>query len=189
MSITSVVVNPAELEHVLLRVAAGDPRAFAQLVTRTRTPVRAIARRWLRSNEDAEEVAQDVFAQVWAQAASFDARRGSVIGWLSTITRNKSIDRLRLRRSVISLDEVAEHLACDSLGPEDQLIKNQSADELHAALTMLAAPRRRVLILAFFEGQTHEEVAQTESIPLGTAKSHARRAMISLREHMVVFTK
>ena len=178
--------NPAEgLERLILRMADGDQTALSAVYAQTVGQVFAIAVSVLRSKEDAEEVACDVYSHAWHRARTYDAGRGSVMAWLAVIARNKAIDRLRQRRNHLSLDDVrqqalAESLAEEAAGPEEGLALFESGTLVHRAMESLAPQRRLLLGLAFFRGLSHQEIADALGMPLGTVKSHVRRALSAL---------
>ncbi len=180
------VPNSTEgLDRLLSRVADGDQAALSTLYERTVAQVFAIACGVLRSREDAEEIACDVYAHAWRRAATYDATRGSVMAWLAVIARNKAIDRLRQRRVHVSLDDerqqvLAASLAGEAAGPEEMLALFESGSLVHRALESLTPNRRRLLGLAFFRGLSHQEIADALGMPLGTVKSHVRRALAAL---------
>lgn len=174
------------LEGLVVRIAAGDKRALSSLYELTVAQVAAVARGVLNSKEDAEEIVCDVYVHVWQQAAAFDSARGNVRAWLIIMAKNRSIDRLRKRRSTVSLDDEREQglvatLAGDEDGPDQVLSRFQSGSAVHRALAALTPLRRRLLGLAFFRGMSHQEIADTVKLPLGTVKSHVRRALASMQ--------
>ena len=179
------------LEAVLRAMARGNQAALSQLYEQTVAQVHAIAMRLLRCKEDAEEVVCDVYAHVWQNARSYDSQRGTVMAWLAVMTRNRAVDRLRQRRDTLSLDDdrqgaLAASLAGEALGPEQVLAQFQSGTAVHSALRSLSAQRRYLLGLAFFEGLSHQEIADATRIPLGTVKSHLRRALAALQGELSV---
>jgi RNA polymerase sigma factor (sigma-70 family) len=102
------------------------------------------------------------------------------------MARNRAFDRLRQRRELLSLDDerndgIAQTAASDALGPEQMLAQFQSGNAVHRALEFLTPQRRRLLGLAFFDGLSHQEIADVVGLPLGTVKSHVRRALARLR--------
>jgi RNA polymerase sigma factor (sigma-70 family) len=174
------------LEDLVSRIAAGDKQSLSSLYELTVAQVAAIARSVLRSNEDAEEVVCDVFVHVWQQAANFDASRGNVMAWLIIMAKNRAIDLLRKRRNGVSLEDEREQglvatLVGEGEGPDEVLSRFQTGSAVHRALATLTPLRRRLLGLAFFRGMSHQEIAEAVGMPLGTVKSHVRRAMAGMR--------
>jgi RNA polymerase sigma-70 factor (ECF subfamily) len=151
----------------------------------------SLAMRFTRDAPTAEEVTEDVFWQVWRQAPRFDAARGCAMAWLLTMARSRALDALRSRsREIVEAveDEALERaqLAHESSAlrhddPGDLLHAVQASSRLHAALRALEPLPRQLISLAFFRGLTHEEIAEQVSLPLGTVKSHIRRALAALR--------
>jgi RNA polymerase sigma-70 factor (ECF subfamily) len=179
------------LEDLVCSVAAGDPEALSRVYEQTVAQIFAIARGMLRCKEDAEEVVCDVYTQAWQRANTYDARRGTVMAWLAVMTRNRAVDRLRQRREAVSLDDdrqgtLAASLAGEALGPEQVLSQFQSGSAVHRALQSLSAQRRVLLGLAFFQGLSHQEIADATGMPLGTVKSHLRRALAALQGELTV---
>jgi RNA polymerase sigma factor (sigma-70 family) len=174
------------LEELVLAMVRGEQAAFSALYQQTVTQIFAIARCLLRSKEDAEEVVCDVYTYAWQRAHAYDSTRGSVMAWLSVMTRNRAVDRLRQRRATVSLDderhdELHRSLVADTLGPEQILAQFQSGSAVHRALSTFSTQRRHLIGLAFFQGLTHEEIAAVVGMPLGTVKSHVRRALAVLQ--------
>jgi RNA polymerase sigma-70 factor (ECF subfamily) len=174
------------LEVLLRAMAGGNQAALSSLYEQTVGQVYAIALRVLRCKEDAEEVVCDVYSQAWHSARSFDSDRGPVMAWLAVMARNRAVDRLRQRRDVLSLDderhaELAASLAGEAPGPDQVLAKFQEGSAVHRALESISAQRRQLLGMAFFQGLSHQEIADATRIPLGTVKSHLRRALAALQ--------
>jgi RNA polymerase sigma-70 factor (ECF subfamily) len=175
-------------EALLAGLAAGDRDASAAFVRRFQGRVYGLARTIVRDSGTAEDVAQEAFVRAWRYAASYDARRGTVLTWLLTIVRNVAVDRLRLRR--------AEPLDPELLASKLQLHQAREArdehsavaerEQLRQALAILPAEQRRALLLAAYFGRTAGEIAELEAIPLGTAKTRIRTAMHRLRDWMEV---
>ncbi len=170
--------------ELLRRVAAGDQDALLTLYDRYGRLVYSLAYRMLQDHQLAEEVTQDVFTRVWQSAASFDPERSSFTTWLTSITRNRTIDVLR-RRRVRGLTGAGEAelntaitRADERLSPEFHL----EALAVREALAQLPETQREVLELAYFQGMTQREIAEYLNIPLGTVKTRMRLGMIKLRE-------
>lgn len=179
---TREVLSARHLESLVRAMAAGDPNALSSIYEQTVAQVFAIARAILRSKEDAEEIVCDVYTNAWAGAAKYDASRGSVMAWLAVMARNRSIDRLRQRREHLSLDDsqheaLAGSIQGEAMGPDQVLANFQSDSAVRAALETLTPQRRLLLGLAFFQDMSHQEIADSLGMPLGTVKSHVRRAL------------
>jgi RNA polymerase sigma-70 factor, ECF subfamily len=169
----------------LARVARGDQLAFAELYDRHARLVFSLALRILQERADAEDVVQEVFAQVWAQAGRYDASRGAVAAWMLMLTRSRAIDRLRARRArpeTAAESETAENVADLSATQDLELLSAEQVGRLQRALKDLPEAQRTALELAYYEGLTHAEVAQRLAEPLGTVKTRIRQAVIKLRE-------
>jgi RNA polymerase sigma factor (sigma-70 family) len=178
--------STARLEALVCATARGDQTAFSALYEQTVGQVFSIARCLLRNKEDAEEIVCDVYTFAWQRAQAYDSTRGSVMAWLSVMTRNRAVDRLRQRRETVSLDDerheaLSRSLHADTLGPEQILAQFQAGSAVHQALSALSEKRRQLIGLAFFQGMTHEEIAAVVGMPLGTVKSHVRRALAVLQ--------
>lgn len=185
-SLASSQRSADSLESLVTAMAAGNQSALSGLYEQTVSQIFGIARCMLRSREDAEEIVCDVYANAWANAKNYDPRRGSVMAWLGIMARNRSVDRLRQRRELLSLDDsdnegLAGRLVSGTSGPDEILASFQSGSAVHAALASLSPLRRRLLGLAFFQDLSHQEIAAAEGIPLGTVKSHVRRALAVLQ--------
>lgn len=173
-------------EALLAGVAQGDNEASVAFVRRYQKRVFGLAYSMIGDTEAAEEVTQEALIRVWRHAPVFDARRGSVTTWVLTITRNLSIDALRLRRAVpIDPDEFLTLGLISNEGlPEESAMAGESVPALRAALATLPADQRRALVLAAVWGKTAAEISESESIPLGTAKTRIRAGMSKLRAAM-----
>jgi len=168
----------------IAQISRGDEQALGHLYDATLGRVHGLALRITRNRQAAEEVAEDVYWQVWRQAPRFDAGRGSAMSWLLTITRSRALDSLRRDDEADAHPEPETLLAAEVSqegDPQDLLEATQRDARLHAALAGLDALPRQLLALAFFRGLTHEEIAAQAELPLGTVKSHIRRALAVLK--------
>jgi RNA polymerase sigma-70 factor (ECF subfamily) len=175
------------LAALLGRIAAGEECALALLYELTVARLFSLARLIVRDTRDAEEVVCDTFIQVWRNARQYDPQRGSVLAWLLTICRSRAVDRVRRNRTALGGNsDLAPGTATDryELGPEGvlQLFKQDSA--VFRTLAKLSPLRRRLIALAFFRGLTHEEIAKETELPVGTVKSHIRRALAAMRSEL-----
>lgn len=169
-------------ETLLAGLAAGDDDAALAFVRRFQRKVYGIAVAVVRDPGLAEDVAQRTFERAWQHAQMYDPRRGSASAWLGTIAHHLAIDAVRVRRpSPLDPDDVATFTAAVTTGPEDHALSSQAADGLRSALATLPSAQARAVVMAGICGLTAQEVAEREGIPLGTAKTRIRAAMIRLR--------
>ena len=169
------------------RMTRGDPDALGEIYDRHGRLLYSLAFRIVRDQSDAEDVVQEVFSQAWRQAARYDASRGSVLGWLLTLTRSRAIDRLRGRRSrpEPSADDGLLNAFPDPAAPADVLVASAvQATQIRAALDGLSGLQRVAIELAFYEGLTHAEIAERLELPLGTVKTRIRQGLLKLRERL-----
>ncbi|HET6617635.1 MAG TPA: sigma-70 family RNA polymerase sigma factor [Gemmatimonadota bacterium] len=179
-----------EIQSLLMRVAEGETQALAELYDATARYVFGILRRMLWSAESAEEVAQEVYLQVWKTAGSFDPERGSAWSWLALLTRSRAIDRMRAdgsyRDAVDDLQRIATRSSMEESDGNllQDIARSERAEVIHAALRDLPGDQRRALELAFFGGLSHREIADRTETPLGTVKTRIRTALLKLRERL-----
>jgi RNA polymerase sigma-70 factor (ECF subfamily) len=171
--------------RLLDRMVQGDGDALAELYDRYARPVYSLALRILRDAGDAEDIVQEVFAQLWRHASRYTATRGVVAAWLLTVARSRAIDRLRARRArpEAAPDDAAASRVIDASPPIDhQLLSAEQIAGVRAALDDLPVLQRVAVELAYFDGLTHAEIADRLEQPLGTVKTRIRLAMAKLRE-------
>ena len=175
-------------EALLAGLASGESDAAVAFIRRFQRRVFGLAMTILSDTAAAEDVAQETFARAWRHADAFDPRRGPVATWLLTIARNLAIDTLRLRRAdPVDPDTlVSVQGAAADAGPEERAMMGDDARRLHEALATLPTDQRRALVLAAFYGKTAREIGESENVPLGTAKTRIRSAMIKLRASLQV---
>ncbi len=171
-------------EALVAGMASGDERAGAAFVHRHERRVFGIALAITANRSTAEDVAQESFLRAWRHAAVFDPRRASATAWLSTITRNLAIDALRLRRAVPvdPADAVWLELGNSEPAPEARAVHSDAVDRVRAALLAVPVDQRRALVRSAFYGQSAAEIAEAESIALGTAKSRIRLGLAKVRD-------
>ncbi|MCX6080140.1 MAG: sigma-70 family RNA polymerase sigma factor [Chloroflexi bacterium] len=165
------------------QVVKGDERAFLALYDRYSTYVYAVTLRILHDPMLAEEVTQDTFLKLWGRARQFLAERGALISWLLTIARRTSLDRLRLENRRLTLstgtdpDDLWQNLIEPDTGSDESRWRS-----LHFAVTALSPDQRQVIELAYYQGLSQSEIAETLGWPLGTVKTRLRTAMEQLRD-------
>lgn len=174
------------LQEWIVRLVDRDQLAFSALYNVMLGRVYGLALRMTRCVQLAEEVAEDTFWQIWRQAPRFDPDRGSAVTWIMTIARSRALDALRRRNPAERHNdpEASADTVFSGDNPPDLLTAIQEGELLHAALASLDPVPRQLLALAFFCGLSHEEIACHAGLPLGTVKSHIRRALITLRQVM-----
>ena len=173
------------LEEISLieRVRDRDESALEALHARYAGPVYSLALQVTHSDRSAQDVAQEVFWAVWKDAGRFDASKGALSSWLFALARHKAIDLVRreanVRKRTADVDLELE-MAPDDV--DDAVWVRVRRDRVVAAMATLPEAQRTALELAFFGGLTHVEVAERLDIPLGTAKTRIRTALLRLRE-------
>jgi len=177
--------EPAQENDVALlkAITAKDEAALAQLYDRYRVILFGLLMRILNNREEAEDVLQEVFLQVWRKAADFDENRGRPFTWLVTLGRSRGIDRLR---TLAARERVAEAGARE---PSEEIsdaatdaFKSEQRGLVTDALAKLPDEQKRPLMLAYFDGLTQSEIAANLGAPLGTVKTRMRTGMMRLRE-------
>jgi RNA polymerase sigma-70 factor (ECF subfamily) len=183
---TASAPNPVERapdETLLAAMSAGDPDAALMFVRRFQRVVYGVALAGVGDRGLAEDVAQQAFEHAWRQAGLYDPRRGTVRAWLTGIAHNLAVDTARMRRPTpIAPPELGDLISAIAHGPEQQVLLGETAAELAEALAALPAEQARAVVMAAAHGFTAREIAQTEGIPLATAKSRIRIALDKLHE-------
>jgi RNA polymerase sigma-70 factor (ECF subfamily) len=183
-----VTADPED-DALLAGMAAGDMRAADVFVRRHAPSVIGVASPIVSDLALAEDVAQEAFSRAWRAAATYDPHRGSVRNWLLAISRNAAIDVVRVRRAApLAPDAIAGLLDVDGQGarPDDGLVADAEAREVRRALERLPDEQRRALVLAAIGGRSAAEVGAIEGIPLGTAKTRIRTALLRMRDLLEV---
>jgi RNA polymerase sigma factor (sigma-70 family) len=170
-------------ENLLSAMALNDEGAAIAFIRRYQRRLFGLALGIVSDPSLAEEIAQEALIRVWKHAPVYDVRRGSVTTWVLTITRNLSIDALRMRRSIpVEPDDlIALGLASREPDPEDAAELSDASGRVHRALQTIPPEQRQALLLSAYYGLTAEEISERESIPLGTAKTRIRAALIKVR--------
>lgn len=186
----SSVDEQQRLCALVARMAKADEAALGELYDAAIGRVYGFALRIVNHVGTAEEIASDVFLQAWRDAGRYDASRSRVLTWLLMMCRSRALDRLRAREANEVLHDDPETLVAETSaeggGPADLLEATQTSHALHAAIATLQPMQRQMLGLAFFRGLSHQEIADHMDLPLGTVKSHIRRAVEALRTQLGV---
>lgn len=182
-------VSPdATLVHRLLQK---DVSAFEQLYDRHSRAIYSLVLRILQQAGTAEEVVQDVFLQLWRNAAQYDVSRGPFVPWLFTLARNRALDTLRLKseRQRRREDQTEELPPIASVPQyEQQLDEKRRAEKVRGLMASLSPQQKKAIELAYFEGLSHSEIAAALKEPLGTVKSWIRNGLSRLKEELQATT-
>ncbi|HKE91018.1 MAG TPA: sigma-70 family RNA polymerase sigma factor [Gemmatimonadales bacterium] len=188
-------LSQEEERSLLERLLAHDERALGELYDLLAPWVLGLATRILADEDDAEEVLGTVFEQVWSRIHLHDPQRGPLVPWVLSIARNRSVDLLRRRRRwwrkaqrverewLAGADVVAA--VADRSGAEAAVPGWPVHRAVHQALAELPPEQRRVVVLAYFEGLSHAEIARRTGDPLGTVKTRMRLAHRKLEDALV----
>lgn len=169
-------------EALLAGYGAGDRDAAVAFVRRFQHRVFGVAVSVLHDGALAEDVAQEAFVRAWRHAAAYDPRRGAVLPWLLTITRNLAIDAVRARRvRPVELGDLPVSLASGDPAPDERSETGDAFERVQRSLRQLPVEQRRAVMLAAYGGRTAREVGEAEGVPLGTAKTRIRTGMLRLR--------
>lgn len=176
-----------ELVQWLSETSAGSQSAFKNLYDATSPQLYSLLLRMLRNPDSAQDVLQDAYVKIWHKAASYAPERGAPLTWLLTIARYSALDRLRKRRPEVTLPDdpdLEARLLEDEEGrnPSDANEELQKLGAVQNCLNTLKPTQQNSVLLAYYEGLTHEELSERLGAPLGTVKSWVRRGLARLRE-------
>lgn len=179
---------PDRLAGILARVALGDRAAFELLYRVTASRLYPVALRVLGEPQLAEDALQEAFVAIWHHAGRYRADRGAPLAWLATLVRFKALDLARAKPNDLPLEEVDDEgkrrmhdAAHDGPTPEEALLARCNDDRLKHCLGQLDEEPRRVVLMSFYEGLTHSELAAKLAYPLGTVKAWIRRSLMRLQ--------
>lgn len=177
-----------DLDALLVRTATGDQQAFSALYDLTASRVLGLIRRVLIDAAQSEEVAQEVFLEAWQSASRFDPNKGRAMTWIMTMAHRRAIDRIRASQA--SRDRDTAVGIRDLPTAYDQVAETVEVrvehERVEVAMATLSEAQRQAIALAYYGGLSQSEVAAELGIPLGTAKTRLRDAMIRLREELGV---
>ncbi|WP_353219182.1 sigma-70 family RNA polymerase sigma factor [Salinisphaera sp. S4-8] len=176
-----------QLTEWLAATARGDEQAFQHLYAATSSQLYALLLRILRNPERAQDALQDAYVRVWQKADTYTPERGAPLTWLLSIARYRALDVLRRKRPEVAMPEEPDMVATlledeQSLSPLEENENQQSLDAINVCLQTLQPQQRDSVLLAYYEGLTHQELSERLDAPLGTVKSWIRRGLLRLRE-------
>lgn len=180
------------LENIIEGILNQEEDALEALYELTLSRVYGLAVKITRSKELAEEVVVDTYWQVWKDAPNYNRHKGPLIAWVLVICRSRAIDAIRTNAGHAHVNTEA----CDwgeglgfhaeaALEPQNQLQQSQSNLVLHQYMSTLSATQKQLIYLGYFKGLSHEEIATHMLMPLGTVKSHIKRAQATLKKQLI----
>jgi RNA polymerase sigma-70 factor (ECF subfamily) len=176
------------LEGLLDLVAGGDEEAFAELYRRVAPAVFGLVGRVVRNPAQAEEVTQEVFVEVWRGASRFDPGRGTARSWIMTCAHRRAVDRVRSAERAARRDDLAARR--DQGRPYDEVAEQVEAglerEHVRRSLDALTELQREAVVLAYYGGHTHREIAELLGVPSGTVKTRLRDGLLRLRDRLGV---
>lgn len=180
-----ITAEESRCRELLAALVKRDQNAMETLYNMTIGRAYGVVLRMTGRHDAAEDVMAEVYWQVWQQAERYDPRRGSALGWLLTICRSRVLDYLRRRdKAELHPDphELRPEFDVGNEVPPDLLIALERDSALYAALSSLSSQQRQLIALAFFRGLSHQEIADFLGMPLGSVKTHLRKALGALRD-------
>lgn len=175
------------VERLLLRVAAGDQAAFGELYDETAPRVLGSIRRLLIDHAQSEEVAQEVFLEIWQSAGRFDPNKGGATVWILTMAKRRAIDRIRSAQSARDRDTrvgIRDFRVEDGVAEAAEIAVER--ERVGTAMEQLSDAQRQVITLAYDGGYSHSEISDLLQVPIGTVKTRLRDGMIRLRSELGV---
>lgn len=168
-------------DMLLANLGAGDPQAALAFIRRFQPVIFGVALTIVGDSGLAEDIAQQAFERAWRHAGLYDPRRGSVRTWLTRIVHNLAVDAVRVRiPAPVDPHDLLPLIAASTDTPEHQAMAGETSTQLRTALATLPLEQARAVVMAAVHAMTAREIAAAESIPVGTAKSRIRAAMIKL---------
>lgn len=169
---------------ILKRIAAGDRQAVEECLDTYGGLVWSIARNLLRNTDDAEDAVQEIFVDVWKNAGRYDESQSSETTFIAMIARRRVIDRIRHSTRRISADSLDDVVLEPFTRADQDLQLSVEANEAAEAMRALRPEQQQVLRLSIVQGMSHQEIADSLGMPLGTVKTHARRGLAQVRDAM-----
>jgi len=171
-------------EAILDRITQGDQTAVQDCLKKYGGLVWSLARRMSANTDDAEDAVQEIFIDVWKNAARFDESQSSETTFIAMIARRRLIDRLRYANRRISAESLEDIVVEPANRADEEMQTNIEAKDAARALRQLRPEQRQVLQLSIVRGLSHQEISNATGIPLGTVKTHARRGILQVREFL-----
>ena len=171
-------------QAILHRVASGDRNAVEDCLKKYGGLVWSLARRMLRDSDEAEDAVQEIFVDIWKNAERFDESRSSETTFIAMIARRRLIDKIRYSTRRISADSLDDVLLEPFTRADKEMQVSMEAQQAAEAMRNLRPEQQQVLRLSIVQGMSHQEISEATGMPLGTVKTHARRGLLQVREHL-----
>jgi RNA polymerase sigma-70 factor (ECF subfamily) len=174
-------ICPERLDSLILATAAEDRAAFSELYDATRRKLFGVALVVLRRRDLAEDVLQEAYIRIWRNAARFDPARGSAMTWMATIVRNLAIDVKRSPAAVATDDAALMVIPFNGRSALEEVEASDNERRLRQAIRTLDPMKRKLIIAAYIQGQSREQLAERFGAPVNTIKTWLRRAVLDMR--------
>jgi RNA polymerase sigma-70 factor (ECF subfamily) len=177
---------PEDVDELLTAAAHGDDSAFELALARLSGPIHRLVATMVRDPAQAEEVTQEVAFEMWRTRVRYDSGKGSAAAWAMTIARRRAIDRVRAMTASSAREQrtIMANRSCDPVRRDqvsEAVEENLNREQLYHCLERLSRPQQQAIVLAFFGGYAHAEIARLQGLPLGTVKARIRGGLASLR--------
>lgn len=194
---TSLANRPASAaettdEQLMERLQEGDETALAELHRRHRALLRTIISRMINNDHDVDDLVQECLLEVWKHAASYRVEKGQALGWIVTLARRRSIDRIRRKAAYGRAqdrfrEECKTAVEATHSGADEEAAQSDRADTMARLINQLPAAQQQAVQLSFYQGLSQRQIAAQTGIPLGTIKTRLELAMRKLRSSVVAF--
>ncbi len=172
-----------ELSYLLRRVSERDTAALASLYQATSPKLYGILLRILKRRDIADEVLQEVFIKVWERAADFSPERGSAIGWMAAIARNRALDEIRrIKPASADISDETLQLRDPAMLASEAVVRDEDYRRMEYCLRALDGDKQSIVRLAYLEGWSREELAQKFGAPVATIKTWLHRSLKQLKD-------
>ena len=174
-------------EQLMARIQARDDQAVAILYRRHTPLLRTVIGHILNNNCDVDDQLQEVFLELWRQAANYDEAKGKVLGWIVTLARRRAIDKLRKKQTYFRAQERLREQPepAPHHGADQEAAATDTAKIFTRVIATLPPAQREALDFAFYRGLSHREIAAQTGIPLGTIKTRLELALRKVRTAVV----
>lgn len=173
--------SEAQLETLLAKTALRDRSAFEKLYALSSPNLYGVAFKMLKRKDWAEDALQEAFVKIWYNAGQYHQQKGNAISWMVSIVRYRAIDTLRAQRTDLDSDSVLENLVSENVLNEKLGSQESLEQGLDGCIDELQEKQKKSILMAFYDGYTHQELSQKLEVPLGTMKSWIRRSLERLK--------